>query len=118
MSEEISIKTSSSQEVPPCSKVSEKDSSKKLNPELPRVLMLKLLPVPTEDSPSGEEVPLLHHSQHSQACGSPKRTMMNTVLPLSTENVSEETESVTYKNKFNFSNLMEKELDVLCGELG
>lgn len=43
---------------------------------------------------------------------------MNTVLPLSIENVSEETESVTYKNKFNFANLMEKELDVLCGELG
>lgn len=89
MSEEIFTLTSSSQEEPPCSKALVKDFSRKLNKELPRVSPLRLLPVPTEDSLSGEEVPLWHHSQHLQACGSPRKTMMNTELQLFIENVFE-----------------------------
>ena len=90
MSEEISIKTSSCQVVPPCLKALVKDSSKKLNQEHLNPSMLKLLPVLIEDSLSGEVVQPLPHWVPSLVCGSPRKTMTNTEQPLSIENVSEQ----------------------------
>jgi len=89
MLEENSTRTSFSPEVPPCSKASVKDSSRKLNPEHPSQSMLKSLHPQIEDSPSGEEVLPSLLFPHSPQCGSPRRTMTSTELPLSTENVFE-----------------------------
>jgi len=73
-------------------KVLEKDSTKKSNKELPSKYPSRLLHHQTESTLSGEEVPLLHHSQHSPACGSQRKTTTNTDLRSSIENASERIE--------------------------
>lgn len=90
MLEEIFTKTLFSPEVLPFTKVLARDSSRKSKIEPPSPLMLRLLLAPTEDSPSGEEVPLSLLSQPSPACGSPRRTTKSTVLPSFTESAFEE----------------------------
>jgi len=91
-SEETSIWTSFFQEEPPCSKESVKDFLRKSNPEHLNQSTSRLLPAQTEDSLSGEEDPLWPHCPPSPACGSPRKTMMNMVQPLSTENAFEHSE--------------------------
>jgi len=92
MWEEIFIRTSSYQEVPPCSKALVRDYLKKLNQEHLSLFRLKLLPAQTEDSPFGEEDLLLLHSLPLLVCGSLRRTMMSMELLLCTENAFEWTQ--------------------------
>jgi len=94
--EETSIRTSFSQEEPPCSKVLEKDSWRKSNREHQNQSLWRLSPAQTEDSQSGEEGPPWHPCQHSPACGSPRKTMTNMEQPLSTESASEDSKCVLY----------------------
>merc|ERR1719427_2155171 len=80
--------TTSFPEVPPCTQVLPTECKRKSLLLLHLPLRSRSLPHQRENTLSGSEVPSLLPSPHSKPCGSPSKTTMKLVHPLSTENAS------------------------------
>merc|ERR1712243_49202 len=73
----------------------------------PSTMKIKIIAPPERNTPSGSEVPSLLPSPHSKPCGSPSKTTMKLVHPLSTENAS------NFSFRFTFESMSKIKIAVL-----